>query len=129
MADLGVGWPRASFLCVKLKGMKIEHSLAKSVRVANQEFQWHVQRRTQWCSSDGWKGLALHLELAHEPQRALILEFPFRVVSHHSCPHRQRPSVTEKDVEAAIAAALAAGWKPESRGKVFVFEVTETEAR
>ena len=71
------------------------------------------------------RGLALHVELANEPQRALIIEFPFQILNHRNSPHRQRPKVAEKDVMAAISSALAAGWDPESRGKPFVFEMNE----
>ncbi|MBW3635941.1 MAG: hypothetical protein KY445_05665 [Armatimonadetes bacterium] len=107
------------------QGMKRADSSDQTVRVANQEFRWRVHRQPQWCTADGWKGLALHVELAREPQRTLIIEFPFKVINHRNEPGKQRPKVTRKDVIVAISAALEAGWNPESRGKKFVFEMTD----
>jgi hypothetical protein len=94
----------------------------KLIEVEGTEFRWHVHRQPQWCTADGWKGLALHVEPAHDPQRALIVEFPFAVTSRRSTPQRQRPSVSEKQVAASISAALVAGWEPSSSGKPFIFE-------
>jgi hypothetical protein len=105
--------------------MKNTLSAKKSVQVGQQEFLWHIHRQPQWCTAHGWKGLALYVELAHEPQRALILEFPFKIINHRNSPHRQRPQVAEKDVVAAIMSALTAGWNPQSKGKAFVFQVAE----
>jgi hypothetical protein len=93
------------------------------VEVEGDEFRWHVHRQPQWCTADGWKGLALHVEHARDPQRALIIEFPFSVANRRSTPQRQRPSVSAKQIAAGISAALAAGWEPSSRGKPFVFEL------
>jgi hypothetical protein len=109
--------------------MKKARSADKTVQVANQEFRWHIHRQPQWCTVDGWKGLALHVELAHEPQRVLIIEFPFKVVNHRNDPGQQRPKVVEKDVITAVIAALEAGWNPESRGKRFVFQIDETDEK
>ena len=93
------------------------------IEVEGTDFRWHVHRQPQWCTADGWKGLALHVEGARDPQRALIVEFPFSVGSRRSTPQRQRPSVSAKQVALSISAALAAGWDPSSRGKPFVFEL------
>lgn len=104
-------------------------SVDKLLRVGTQEFRWRIHRQPQWCTSDGWKGLTLYVELAHEPQRALILEFPFKVVTHRNDPGSQRPKVSERDVATAISSALTAGWNPESRGKTFVFQIPDANEK
>lgn len=95
----------------------------KLVQIADQEFRWHIHRQPQWCTADGWKGLALHVELAHDPQRTLIIEFPFAIVDHRNQPNLQRPRIVEKDLVAAITSALKAGWNPALRGKRFIFQI------
>jgi len=108
-------------LKVMKKARSSNNNLDLFVRIDNQDFRWRIQRQPQWCTADGWKGLTLHVELAREPRRALITEFPFKIVNHRNDPAQQRPKVTEKDVVTAISAALTAGWNPESRGKPFRF--------
>lgn len=103
-------------------GMK-NKSPQSSIRVGGHEFHWHIHRQPQWCTADGWLGLAIHVELADEPQRSLIIEFPFTITGSRSVPYRQRPSVSSKQLAAIIAAAMQAGWEPTSRGKSFSFHV------
>ncbi len=107
--------------------MKNATALTKCVQVGGQDFNWRVHRQPQWCTADGWKGLAIHVELARNSQRDLILEFPFKITNRRSTPHRQRPSVSDKQIANAISAAIASGWEPESRGKTFMFEVDEVD--
>lgn len=97
------------------------------VRANGQEFSWAIHRQPQWCTADGWRGLAVLVELAVEPQRQLIVQFPFVVEGKRSTPHRQRPAVSQRDLSASISAAIEAGWEPGSRGKPFVFEMASAQ--
>jgi hypothetical protein len=99
------------------------NAVAQSVVVRDSLFTWRVHREPQWCTSDGWKGLAVLVERVDGGQRVLIVEFPFEAQTRRSTPHRQRPFVSQKQLEDAITAALDAGWDPEKRGKPYVFEV------
>ena len=99
-------------------------SLEGTVSVDGTTFSWRLHREPQWCTADGWRGVAIAVELAKTPGRELILEFPFEVNSHRSTPHRQRPRLQEKTIEAHIRSAIAQGWHPESRGKPFILETS-----
>ena len=99
----------------------VKANLEQIVQASGLEFRWHVHRQPQWCGADGWKGLCIWVELARNPQRPLLIEFPFEVAARRSTPQRQRPALTGDEVVRAIDAGLAAGWEPTSRGKPFAF--------
>ena len=103
--------------------MRPRRTLLGTVIVDGTAFNWRLVREPQWCS-DRWKGLVISAELADDPCRKLILEFPFEIKSHSSTPQRQRPSISEKHIELHLRAALAAGWDPKSRGKAFVLNTS-----
>ena len=46
----------------------------------------------------------------------LVLEYPFRDLGKTG-----RPEIEPERIEADIRSAMAAGWKPKSRGRPFVF--------
>lgn len=93
------------------------------VTVGESAFRWRVHREPQWCTTDGWKGLMISVEHGDLKGRSLLIELPFTAQSRRSTPHRQRPKVSEGELRAYIAQALAVGWVPGSRGKPFVFAV------
>ena len=97
--------------------------LAGTIEVDGVRFDWIVQREPQWCTVDGWKGIAIAL-CQHDAQREAVLEFPMPSARRSKLqPQLRRPQVNSRIVENGIRAALAAGWKPTSRGKPVVFEV------
>jgi len=100
----------------------VKRTAAQSIDVRGTLFTWRVHRESQWCTADGWRGLAVLVELIGTGERALIIEFPFAIETRRSTPQRQRPSVSEKELQRAIAAALDAGWDPQRRGKPYLFE-------
>ena len=103
--------------------MRTESSL---VEVGGATYRWSVHRQPQWCTTDGWKGLALEVAAEGASGRQLIVELPFEAKNHRSTPHRQRPNVGRAELERYIREAIEAGWEPESRGKPFVFAPTTT---
>ena len=68
--------------------------------------------------------MCISVELAENPGRQLLVEFPFVVKERRSAPHRQRPRVSQAEIENCIKQGLAAGWLPDSRGKPFRLDVT-----
>jgi hypothetical protein len=103
--------------------MRTDSSL---VAVGDTIYRWSIHREPQWCTADGWKGLALMVEAIDKSGRQLIIELPFQAKSHRSTPHRQRPVVARADVELYIREAMESGWDTDSRGKPFVFEPKAT---
>lgn len=97
--------------------------LSGTVEVDGLRYGWAVQREPQWCTVDGWKGMAVALRL-HETQRVAVLEFPMPSARRSKLqPQLRRPQINQRVIENGIRAALAAGWDPDSRGKPVVFEV------
>jgi hypothetical protein len=90
------------------------------------EYKWRIHRQPQWCGSDGWKGQAIEVELANEPSRSLIIEFPFVVEHRRSTPYKQRPTPNTNVIATQVHAALNSGWEPSSRGKPFIYAVGQT---
>lgn len=93
------------------------------IAVGELSFRWKIHREPQWCTSDGWKGLAISVERADVRGRQLLIELPFSANERRSTPQRQRPNVSDAELRVHIAEAIDAGWKPESRGKPFLLEV------
>ena len=104
--------------------MPFKRAIESEIQIDDRRLSWRVHREPQWCTADGWKGLSIAVRL-DDSHRQLLLEYSFRITSHHSTPHRQRPRISEKTVERHVRLAIAAGWIPEERGKPFVFEVPE----
>src|SRR5450432_3231352 len=75
---------------------------------AGAEYEWRLRREPQWCTVDGWKGVALAIRHVNG-QREAILEWPFSGTHSKSVPHRQRPTVSPAMLEKGIATALQAG--------------------
>jgi len=97
--------------------------LTGSVEIDGQKYDWAVQREPQWCTADGWRGMAVVLRL-RDAQREAILEFPMPSARRSKLqPHLRRPQVNQRIIENGIRAALEAGWEPTSRGKPVTFEV------
>jgi len=106
--------------------MPFRRTIESEIQVDGRRLCWRVRREPQWCTADGWKGLSIAVELDGS-HRQLFLEYPFRINSHFSTPHRQRPKISEKVLERHVRLAIAAGWTPEERGKPFVFQVPDRD--
>jgi hypothetical protein len=92
------------------------------VDVDGQEYVWELRREPQWCTTDGWQGIAISVRQA-DAQREAILQFPMPRRATNGSPHRQRPQINDLILCNGISAAIAAGWEPLSRGKPEIFEV------
>ena len=103
--------------------MKTARAAESLIAVGESTFRWKIHREPQWCTADGWKGLTIAVERADVQGRKLLIELPFSAQERRSTPHKQRPKVSEVELQAHIGEALDAGWEPESRGKPFLLEV------
>ena len=95
---------------------KFKRDLTGIAVVDGEKFEWRVYREPQWCTTDGWKGLALvfrHID----GQREAIVEWPMPKSGSNSVPYRQRPTVSSEMVKRGVLAAINAGWDPLSRGR------------
>lgn len=97
--------------------------LSGTITVDSVDYTWTLQREPQWCTADGYKGMAIAVSLVDEPRRSAILQYPFPLNARRSTPHRQRPKVERSQLESGIREALASGWEPDSKGKPITFEV------
>lgn len=88
------------------------------------ELEWELIREAHYSSTEGYKGMEFSVRAVSETARTfkeMILEFPF--------PERKPGKPIEKErivprtVEAAIRQAIAGGWDPVTRGRVFVWQV------
>ncbi len=101
-----------------------KRNLEGTIVVEGREFEWELRREPQWCTADGWQGLLIGVREANEVGREALLQFPLpQGVTQLARGPRHRPQVHRSELEAAIGAALAAGWNPEARGKPFHFQV------
>jgi hypothetical protein len=101
----------------------VKRSLSGRVTAFNGEYEWRLYREPQWCTMDGWKGLAVAVKHV-EGQREAILEWPMPSLTSKSVPSRQRPQISRAMLEQGIATALEAGWEPLSRGRPFTITLS-----
>jgi hypothetical protein len=95
------------------------------ITVDGKNYEWWVERQPQWCHEDSWKGVLLGVQITKQKSRSCLIQLPFEVKSSRSVPGRQRPKISQKQIESYIREALEAGWEPESKGKPFQYEVTK----
>ena len=88
---------------------------------------WRLHREEQLETSDGAKGLAIHVSVAEGDRRELHLEYPVRKRRSKGTMIAEpaRPTIVAAKVEADIREAMEAGWDPGSRGKPFVCQMAE----
>lgn len=102
---------------------KIEHT----VTIGDFNLIWNLHREQQWCTADGWKGVAIHVCVAEGTNRELHLEYPAMKTQKVGYTRIEPIQVNIRPgaVQEHIRQAMEAGWDPVSRGKPFVFEVSE----
>lgn len=91
------------------------------------ELHWSLLREAQFTSSDGYKGMAFTVRAqpdsgSNRTFRELILEFPFPKRKYRFA-HQEKERIEARLVEAGVRQAMAAGWDPVSRGRVFAYQV------
>jgi len=95
-------------------------SLHGTVQVEGEDYDWELRREPQWCTVDGWKGMAVALRRKGAAREA-ILEFPMPKRPLNGSPQRQRPYLNAAIISNGVRSALESGWDPVSRGKPETF--------
>jgi hypothetical protein len=95
-----------------------------TIQIDGADFKWSVFRQPRWSNTGGHKllGLAILVESPTKSHRELLLEFSIDRTLHGDMPQHQRFRINEKRLSECIRAAMAAGWDPTSRGKLFRFD-------
>jgi hypothetical protein len=98
-------------------------ALATTVTVDGTDYAWAYRHGwTVW--GKGIQAISLSVALKPERTRELILDFTVKVGADDAAPGEARVA---RALEAAVRAAIEAGWDPESRGRAFRFEVEEID--
>ncbi|MES2391568.1 MAG: hypothetical protein V4555_08000 [Acidobacteriota bacterium] len=86
---------------------------------------WRLISEPQFTSEDGYRGICISVVAKDGRHRELELQFPMpdKTTGNTMPQLPQRPKFSEKDVEAGVIDAIASGWDPESRGKVYRHEM------
>jgi hypothetical protein len=94
--------------------------LEGTLEVEGYPLRWSLRSEQIWDAQGEHLGLRLSVERADEAHRELILEYPFRDMPGGKT---ERPDVDREGLADAVRRAMAAGWKPKSRGRPFTFLV------
>ena len=103
---------------------RFKRKMSANIVVNGEPFEWKVLREPQWCTADGWRGLALTVK-HRDGKREAILQFSMPFDERLGSPHHQRPKVSQRLLQHGISAALDAGWDPLSRGRAKVIDVPD----
>lgn len=96
------------------------------IEVGGEAYVWRLHRRPQYSGRiTDWRGKAISVR-HKEGQREAMLEFPPGKPPRFGAPQLQPSHIPPAMVAKAIAAAIAAGWEPLSRGKTVTITVDET---
>ena len=91
------------------------------------ELNWSLLREAQFTTSDGYKGMTFSVRAeGGKVFKELLLEYPFPKKKFRFA-HQEKERILPQNIEAGIRLAMAAGWNPVSRGRVFAFQVPAEE--
>jgi hypothetical protein len=100
--------------------------LSGIIEMEGMNLSWELVSEPQRSREHGYQGMQFSVRTEDQSHRELILAYPFPKTSlGKPLPFPQRPKFSEKTIESGIRKALAAGWNPVSRGKVFVHYLPE----
>ena len=106
---------------------RAKRSIEATVTIEGFSLFWRLHREQQEFTSDGWKGISIHVRVVEAARRELFLEYP-AVLNQKAGLIRTlppRPTIVAAKVAGHIREAMAAGWDPDSRGKPFFYQVAE----
>ena len=106
---------------------RAKRSIQAAVTIDGLPLVWNLHREQQLFTDDGWRGVAIHVRVAVGTRRELHLEYPALLSKKagYLSTELVRPTIVASKVAAHIREAMAAGWDPDSRGKPFVYQVSE----
>jgi hypothetical protein len=99
---------------------------AGKIVIDGNEITWELIREAHYSSSDGYKGMQFSVRAVSDTARTfreLVLEFPFP--KRKPGFHQDKERILPQRIEAAIHEAIAAGFDPVSRGRVWAYQVEE----
>lgn len=98
------------------------------IEVDGEPYVWRLHRQPGW-SSDAAARHGMALAVRHkEAQREAVVEFPAGPQPRYGAPQLKASQIAQELVAKAITSAIAAGWKPLSRGKTVAIVVDMTGA-
>ena len=106
----------------KMAHKRPKRSIAAKITIDGLDLCWTLEREPR-LHTDGYKGMAISVHLAEGTFRELLLEYPYPKWKRGPARNLERPRILPGAIEAGIRAAMAAGWDPRSRGRVFAFQV------
>jgi hypothetical protein len=95
-----------------------------SYAVDGVDLEWSLLREAHYSSTEGQKGMVFSVRAVSETARTfkeLLLEFP--PPKHKPGRPQEKERILPPTIEAAIRQAVAGGWNPTSRGRVYVWLV------
>lgn len=104
--------------------MSKDSNLNGALNVDGIEYHWEFRHASRFDSSVGLCGPSVVVCLAPTHTRDLIIDFP---ISTFDPKRKPRRAILVHHLTSVIRLALAAGWEPQSRGKPFRFNVTDTD--
>lgn len=84
---------------------------------AGAEYEWPLHCELQWCTVDGWKGMALTVRRATRNHMGLA------VFDDGNQKCAAQTNISPAMVENGIAAALQAGWEPLPRRRPIAVDI------
>ena len=105
-----------------------KRSIQSAITIDGTPLIWHLHREQRPSTEDRTKGLAIHVRVAEGARRELFLEYPVvrrQLKDYSMARFNARPTIAAAKVAAHIREAMAEGWDPSSRGKPFVYQVSE----
>ncbi len=111
-----------------MRGQKKKQNqiIDETIVVDDIDLRWHLHSEPQFTSEFGHKGRRFSVRKVEGTKRELIIEFPFPKETPNRKPlSPQSEKISTSVLEAAIRQAIGAGWRPQSRGRVFNFQITE----
>ncbi len=94
-----------------------------TLKVDGVEYFWEFRHASRFDSSVGLSGLSVVVSLRPAKTRDLIADFPISTFDPKGKP---RKTTLERHLASVVRSALGSGWEPESRGKPFRVNVTDT---
>jgi hypothetical protein len=106
---------------------RAKRSVQAAVTIEGFSLVWHLHREQLLSTADGWKGVAIHVEVAEGMHRELHLEYP--AVKTQKAGYTRidfvQQNISPAKVAAHIRLAMAAGYDAGSRGQPFVYQVAD----
>ena len=92
------------------------------IALDGETYFWRLRHGWVIDQEAGLKGVSISVWREPERTRELIIDFPFSVFAHDRSPSR---TALLAALRPAIKAAIAAGWKADSRGRRFRFNLPD----